>query len=111
MEKLQSVERFTALIAEPHPTIAIFKTSWCSDCHFIDPFMPEVEQKFNEVTFIEVDAEAFEEIAQKYHIMGIPSFVAFKGGKETIRFVNKLRKTQPEIEQFVERAVAVSGAI
>lgn len=40
MEKVQTVERFKEIIAQPLTTIAVFKTSWCPDCHFIDPFMP-----------------------------------------------------------------------
>ncbi|MGZ9585357.1 thioredoxin family protein [Paenibacillus marinisediminis] len=111
MEKIQSEERFEAIIHEPALTIAVFKTTWCPDCHFIDPFMPDIESANPEVTFIEVDAEALLSVAERNHILGIPSFVAFKGGKEVIRFVNKLRKTRPEIEQFVERAIAVSNAM
>lgn len=111
MEKVQTEERFEALIHEPGITIAVFKTTWCGDCHFIDPFMPEIESAYPEATFIEVDAEELLPVAERNHILGIPSFVAFKDGKELIRFVNKLRKTRPEIEQFVERAIAVGHAV
>ncbi|MCE5171511.1 thioredoxin family protein [Paenibacillus profundus] len=112
MEKIQAVERFQEVIAQSQTIIAVFKTSWCPDCHFIDPFMPELEAQFEgKATFVEVDAEQLLDVAQEHHILGIPSFVAFKDGKETIRFVNKLRKTRPEIEQFVERALAVSEAV
>lgn len=34
-------------------------------------------------------------------VMGIPSFVAFKDGEETGRFVSKLRKTEQEIDDFL----------
>ncbi|WP_195575752.1 thioredoxin family protein [Paenibacillus sp. 1001270B_150601_E10] len=111
MEKVQTSERFNEIIAGQGNTVAIFKTSWCSDCHYIEPFMPELEERYSNIQFIEVDAEALVDIAQDYHIMGIPSFVAFKGGKETIRFVNKLRKTKPEIEQFLDRSLEVSQAL
>jgi thioredoxin-like negative regulator of GroEL len=112
MERIETVERFNEIIAQEEPVVAIFKTSWCPDCHFIDPFMPELETNYaGKVTFVEIDSEKLLDVAQQYHILGIPSFVAFKGGKETIRFVNKLRKTRPEIEQFVDRAIAVSAAV
>ena len=35
-------------------------------------------------------------------IFGIPSFVAFKNGKEVGRYVNKERKTREQIEGFIE---------
>lgn len=111
MEKVQTERRFEELIHEPGITVAVFKTSWCVDCHYINPFMPEIESAHPEVTFVEVDAEELLPVAEHYHILGIPSFVAFKGGKELIRFVNKLRKSRTEIEQFVDRAIAVGRAV
>lgn len=111
MEKVRTEERFEALIQESGITIAVFKTTWCGDCHYIEPFMPEIEAAYPEVTFIEVDAEELLPVAERNHILGIPSFVAYKGGKEVVRFVNKLRKTRVEIEQFVERATAVGNAL
>ena len=35
-------------------------------------------------------------------VFGIPSFIAFEDGRELGRFVSKDRKTQEEIEQFIE---------
>lgn len=34
--------------------------------------------------------------------MGIPSFIAYKEGKEVARLVNKLRKTKNEIQAFID---------
>ena len=42
------------------------------------------------------------DLCKELDIMGIPSFVAFENGKETGRFVSKLRKTKEEIEQFID---------
>lgn len=112
MEKIGTVKRFNQVIAQNEPVVAVFKTSWCPDCHFIDCFMLEIEANYaGKATFVEIDSEKLLDVAQKYHILGIPSFVAFKSGKETIRFVSKLRKTRSEIEQFVDRAIAVSVAV
>ena len=35
-------------------------------------------------------------------IMGIPSFIAYKDGKEVARLVNKLRKTQADVQAFID---------
>ena len=34
-------------------------------------------------------------------VFGIPSFIAFKDGKEIGRFVNKDRKTKQQVEDFI----------
>jgi thioredoxin-like negative regulator of GroEL len=93
-------------------TIAVFKTTWCKDCHFIDPFMPQVEADYaDRLTVIEIDRDDMPELCEELNILGIPSFIAFRKGRELIRFVSKLRKTRDEIEQFLDRAVAVSKAL
>jgi len=108
MLKLSSEAQFQEKINEEKLTIIVFKTTWCGDCHFIDPFMPEVEAKYkDEVQFFEVDRDELGELCIELNILGIPSFIAFKKGQELVRFVSKLRKTREEIEQFVNRAIEV----
>lgn len=112
MITLQSEQQFQELIAANKPTLAIFKADWCKDCVYIDPFMPEVEQAYAEkFTFVVIDRDAFIDLCSELNILGIPSFIAFKNGKELIRFVSKLRKTREEIEQFLDRAHAVAEAV
>ncbi|WP_010303835.1 thioredoxin family protein [Kurthia senegalensis] len=100
METLQSVAHFEQLKNEGK-VIFVFSANWCPDCRFIDPFMPEVEEKFKEITFVYVDRDQFIDICVENDIFGIPSFLAFNKGTETGRFVSKDRKTQQEIENFV----------
>ena len=112
MLQITNAEQFRELIDKQGLTIAVFRADWCSDCHYIDPFMPEVEEKYREkLTLIEVDVEAVEEISQNLNILGIPSFVAFSAGQEIVRFVNKLRKTREEIEGFLDKAILVTETL
>ena len=82
-------------------TIFMFSANWCSDCRFIEPFLPEIETKFSDFTFIHVDRDQFIDLCQQLDVYGIPSFIAFENGKELGRFVSKDRKTQEEIEEFI----------
>ena len=99
MRKISTEQQFQEQISKQGVTIAIFKTTWCKDCHYIDPFMPAVEQDYDgRLTFIELDRDEFPDLCEKLNILGIPSFIAFRGGQELVRFVSKLRKTREEIE-------------
>jgi thioredoxin-like negative regulator of GroEL len=74
--------------------------------------MPEVETKFsNQLTLVEVDVDAVGDVSQQQNILGIPSFVAYSDGRELVRYVNKLRKSREEIEDFLQRAVDVYSTI
>lgn len=112
MDKITSPAEFQVAIQSPRLTIAVFKADWCSDCRFIDPFMPEVELQYKDrLTLVEVDVDKVGEVSQEQNILGIPSFVAYSDGRELARFVNKLRKSRTEIEQFLNTALDVYQSI
>ncbi|GEK33861.1 thioredoxin family protein [Kurthia sibirica] len=101
MNELQSTEQFN-ILKNKDKTIFVFSADWCPDCRFIEPFMPAIEAKYPEFTFILVDRDKCIDLCIALDVFGIPSFVAFKDGLETGRFVSKERKTQAEIEAFIE---------
>ncbi|WP_065408747.1 thioredoxin domain-containing protein [Pseudobacillus wudalianchiensis] len=101
MKKLASMEEFKQL-RESGKHIFLFSADWCPDCRVIEPVLPEIEEKYNEYTFIYVDRDDFLDLCISMDIFGIPSFVAFQNGEELGRFVSKNRKTKEEIEQFIE---------
>lgn len=112
MLKVSNEQTFQEIVAKPQTTVAVFKTTWCKDCHYIEPFMPDIEKAYAQrITFIELDRDEVPELCEKLNILGIPSFIAFREGNELVRFVSKLRKTREEIEGFLDRAVQVSEAL
>ncbi|MEW5550469.1 thioredoxin family protein [Peribacillus frigoritolerans] len=101
MEKLQTVEQYNALKNEGKH-IFLFSATWCGDCRVIEPIMPEIETKFPDFTFIYVDRDEFIDVCAANDVFGIPSFIAYDNGKELGRFVSKDRKTQEQIEDFIQ---------
>lgn len=81
--------------------VLFFTADWCSDCHFIKPVMPQIESKYQQYHFISVDRDENIDLCEELGIMGIPSFVVYRNGKEVARLVNKERKTQQEVEEFL----------
>lgn len=101
MKTLETVEQFNNLKYNEN-VIMIFTAGWCPDCRVIEPELPEIEAKFPEYTFVEINRDQFIELCQEYDIFGIPSFLVFRNGQEAGRFVSKDRKTKEEIEQFIQ---------
>lgn len=101
MKKLQSIEEFNEY-KNGDGTIFMFTAGWCPDCRVIDPIMPDVEESFEQYSFVSVDRDEFIDLCIELDIYGIPSFLAFSDGKELGRFVSRDRKTQEEIESFIE---------
>ncbi|MEF3309276.1 thioredoxin family protein [Paenibacillus sp. GYB004] len=111
MEPIRTEQAFYDAIAQEKPTVAVFKTTWCKDCHYIDPFMPDVEKAYaDKLTFIQIDRDELPDLCETYNILGIPSFIGFSRSEELGRFVSKLRKTREEIEQFLDQVVEAAQA-
>ena len=101
MKSLQSIEQFEQLKNEGR-TIFTFSADWCGDCRFIEPALPAIEEKYSNYHFIKVDRDDFIDLCVDLNVFGIPSFVVFDNGEEIGRFVSKDRKTQAEIEAFID---------
>ncbi|MGD6855603.1 thioredoxin family protein [Bacillus infantis] len=100
MKKLESMEQFEQMKNEGQH-IFMFSADWCPDCRIIEPILPEVEEKFSDYTFVYVDRDEYIDLCGQLDIFGIPSFIAFRDGEESGRFVSKDRKTKEEIENFI----------
>ena len=79
-----------------------FSATWCSDCAFIKPAMPEIEAEYPDYKFLAIDRDENLDLAVDLMVMGIPSFIAYDNGVETGRFVNKDRKTKQQVEAFID---------
>lgn len=101
MKELKSLEEFETFYNSATPVVFTFSADWCPDCLFIKPFMPKLIEKYDNLEFIYVDSQKYPLLSKKLDVMGIPSFVAIKEGKEINRFVSKLRKTEKEIDEFL----------
>lgn len=100
MKKFEKHEEYLEAIKEGK-SVLLFSADWCPDCRVIEPFLPELEEEYSEMDFYYVDRDDHIELCQEMDIFGIPSFVAFKDGEETGRFVSKMRKSKEEIEEFL----------
>lgn len=83
--------------------ILYFTAEWCRDCRYIEPSMPEIAAEFPEWTMIKIDADQWMDEMLELEVRGIPSFVAFKDGKEVGRFSNRNRKTKEQIVEFISQ--------
>jgi thioredoxin-like negative regulator of GroEL len=112
MDKAVDAADFRSRIGRDVLTVAVFKADWCPDCRFLDLFMADIEEAYRDrIAFLEIDRDDMHDVFIELDIYGIPSFVAFRKGREIVRFVSKLRKSRPEIERFLDRAIQVDAAL
>ena len=98
--EILSVEDYQKAIE--NKSIIVFSTYWCPDCHFMKTYIGDVVDQNPEYKFYYIDRDRLIDLCIHLEILGIPSFVAYDQGKEIGRFVSKLRKTQAEVQSFID---------
>ena len=70
-----------------------FYADWCGPCKMMKPIFDEIEKEYEgKVEFKKVDVEAETEMAQKFGVMSIPTFVVLKDGEEVDRKMGAMPK-------------------
>ncbi len=84
---------FKRLVADSEvPVVVDFWAEWCGPCHMLAPSVDQLAREFvDKAVVAKVDADENPEILQRFGIMGIPTLIYFKGGKEADRVVGVTR--------------------
>jgi len=70
-----------------------FYADWCGPCKIMAPVFEEIEDNYQgRIEFQRVDVEAESELASKFNIMSIPTFVVLKDDKEIDRKTGAMPK-------------------
>jgi thiol-disulfide isomerase/thioredoxin len=104
MKEIRDRQEFESLIASEKGTCALFTADWCPDCQVLKPVLPELEKEFAEsFDFVSLNRDRFIDLCGEMNIFGIPSFVTFRGGSETDRFVSTRAKSREELASFLRK--------
>lgn len=57
-----------------------FFATWCGPCKRIAPTIEKLSETFKNVTFLKVDVDNMQSLAEKYDIEAMPTFLLLRGG-------------------------------
>ncbi|KAI0639965.1 thioredoxin-like protein, partial [Trametes polyzona] len=77
-----------------------FHATWCGPCHMIAPTYEALAKQYPNVNFLKCDVDQAKDVAGRYRITAMPTFVFLKGSSEVerVRGANK-----PALEAAVRR--------
>jgi thioredoxin 1 len=87
---------FDAIINSPVPLVVDAFAEWCGPCKVQSPILKEVASELgNRVKIIKIDVDKNPEIANRFHIQGVPTLMIFKNGE--IKYQQAGLHTKPQL--------------
>ena len=74
------------------PVLVDFYADWCGPCKMMGPVVEEISGELDDVKVCKINIDEEMEVAQRYGVMSIPTFIAFKNGEMTGKQVGAVPK-------------------
>ncbi len=83
------------------PVLVDFSATWCGPCRKMEPLIDEIAKDYDgKVKVCTADVDKCTDVAKKYGIMAVPTFMMFKNGEPSVQTQGSMPKAK--IAQFVE---------
>ena len=94
-QQITSADWQAKVLDASEPVLVDFFATWCGPCKMMAPVLDEIAaEKAGQISVYKIDVDENPDIAQKYGVMSIPTFIAFKGGQEVAKTLGAQPKTQ-----------------
>ncbi|MCC7161846.1 MAG: thioredoxin [Anaerolineae bacterium] len=101
----------TIVMKADKPAVVDFWAAWCGPCRMIAPFVEELAAEFGDRAVVaKMDTDANPITPTKFGILGIPTLIFFKDGKEVDRLVGVPRKPKEALRDKLEAMMAAPVA-
>tara|TARA_B100000427_G_scaffold319629_1_gene318107 strand:- start:345 stop:755 length:411 start_codon:yes stop_codon:yes gene_type:complete len=74
-------QNFNQEISNNDLLLVDFWAEWCGPCKSMHPIFTRMAKKYKQVRFARVNVDNAQDIAMKYNVQSIPTFIMFKNGE------------------------------
>jgi thioredoxin 1 len=86
------------------PVLVDFWAEWCGPCRMVAPTLDEIAEETQSIRIAKVDVDNQQDLAHRYQVSSIPTFILFKDGQVADRMMGAMPKAS--FQSFIERNVA-----
>lgn len=83
------------------PVLVDFWAEWCGPCRMVAPTLDEIADENQKVQIVKVNVDHEQDLAHRYQVSSIPTFILFKDGEVADRMMGAMPKAS--FESFIER--------
>ena len=74
--------KFIDIILSETPTLVDFFATWCGPCKTMNPILEQLKHEMGtKVRILKIDVDKNPDVAEKFKIRGVPTFMLFKYGE------------------------------
>ena len=77
-----------------NPVLVDFWAEWCGPCQMMGPIVDEVAEERNDIIIGKLNVDTQPEIAMRYNVMSIPTFILFENGEEAQKSIGLISKEE-----------------
>ena len=75
-------ETFASEVLEQKKLVLVdFWAEWCGPCKSMHPIFSRMAKKYDQVRFARVNVDNSQDVAKKFNVQSIPTFIMFKNGQ------------------------------
>ena len=72
---------FHDVISQNNLLLVDFWAEWCGPCKSMHPIFSRMAKKYEQVRFARVNVDNSQDVAKKFNVQSIPTFIMFKNGQ------------------------------
>lgn len=95
------MSNFNNIISSQKLVLVDFSADWCGPCKMLAPILKQVKDELSDkIKIIKIDVDKNQALATKYQVMGVPTLILYKDGKQVWRQSGVLQKH--ELVQLIQ---------
>ena len=95
---------FHDAVSQNNLLLVDFWAEWCGPCKSMHPIFSRMAKKYDQVRFARVNVDNSQDVAKKFNVQSIPTFIMFKNGQVAQQMVGAVG--EPGIHMICKKFVS-----